>query len=69
MSTPTFTFPQPLAEKYRPRTIDNFAGLANVVGLIKRLTSVCSHHRYHEPLRPLSIHLRTGDVGNTGKDR
>jgi len=27
MSTPTFAFPQPLAEKYRPRTIADFVGL------------------------------------------
>lgn len=27
MSTPSFAFPQPLAEKYRPRTISQFAGL------------------------------------------
>jgi len=27
MSTPTFTFPQPLAEKYRPRSIADFVGL------------------------------------------
>ncbi len=27
MSTPTLTFPQSLAEKYRPRTIGEFAGL------------------------------------------
>jgi replication-associated recombination protein RarA len=27
MSTPTFTFPQPLAEKYRPRAIADFVGL------------------------------------------
>jgi replication-associated recombination protein RarA len=27
MTTPTFQFPQPLAEKYRPRTIGDFAGL------------------------------------------
>jgi replication-associated recombination protein RarA len=27
MSTPTFAFPQPLAEKYRPRRIAEFAGL------------------------------------------
>jgi replication-associated recombination protein RarA len=27
MSTPTFAFPQSLAEKYRPRTIANFVGL------------------------------------------
>lgn len=27
MSTPAFAFPQPLAEKYRPRTIGDFIGL------------------------------------------
>jgi DNA polymerase-3 subunit gamma/tau len=27
MTTPSFAFPQPLAEKYRPRTIGEFAGL------------------------------------------
>lgn len=27
MSTPSFAFPQPLAEKYRPRTIAEFVGL------------------------------------------
>ena len=27
MSTPTFAFPQPLAEKYRPRAISDFVGL------------------------------------------
>jgi DNA polymerase III gamma/tau subunit len=27
MSTPSFAFPQPLAEKHRPRTIADFIGL------------------------------------------
>ena len=27
MSTPSFAFPQPLAEKYRPRSIGDFIGL------------------------------------------
>jgi len=42
MSTPTFAFPQPLAEKYRPRTIADFVGLDRP----KRILSRFAAHPY-----------------------
>jgi replication-associated recombination protein RarA len=39
MSTPAFTFPQPLAEKYRPRTIAEFVGLEKPKKIIGRFAA------------------------------
>lgn len=39
MSTPAFAFPQPLAEKYRPRTIGEFAGLEKAKRILGRFAA------------------------------
>ncbi len=39
MSTPTFAFPQPLAEKYRPRHIAEFAGLEKQRKILGKLAA------------------------------
>ena len=39
MSTPTFPFPQPLAEKYRPKRIADFAGLEKQRKILGKLTA------------------------------
>jgi replication-associated recombination protein RarA len=39
MSTPTFAFPQPLAEKYRPRRIAEFAGLEKQRKILSKLAA------------------------------
>jgi replication-associated recombination protein RarA len=39
MSTPSFAFPQPLAEKYRPRTIGDFVGLEKPKKIIGRFAA------------------------------
>ncbi len=39
MSTPAFVFPQPLAEKYRPRRIADFAGLEKQRKILAKLAA------------------------------
>ena len=39
MSTPTFAFPQPLAEKYRPQRIAEFAGLEKQRKILAKLAA------------------------------
>jgi replication-associated recombination protein RarA len=39
MSAPTFAFPQPLAEKYRPRRIADFAGLEKQRKILAKLAA------------------------------
>jgi replication-associated recombination protein RarA len=39
VSTPAFAFPQSLAEKYRPRSIDEFAGLEKPKRILRKFTA------------------------------
>jgi hypothetical protein len=40
MSTPSFAFPQSLADKYRPRTIADFVGLEKPKKILRKSVSV-----------------------------
>ena len=47
MSTPSFAFPQSLAEKYRPRTIAEFVGLEKPKKILTKFTALHIHpHGY-----------------------